>query len=603
VKKTGEPRGENHALQPGSTGGGVRTSASERFIIVDLPDNFDINQTFGSEQDVADGSAAAESSTPARPEDSRADSDLPVHARIGARSLLIADLLDNRVRLEWHEAVAIAQHLCGVMVRDPAANVHHSLVEPWNVEITNAGDIQVLPGGSSSDPLVKQVGRVLSTLLQVSIAPAELRLVASQASFEVPVYSSVEELSAALRRFERPGDLDAIRSAYQRGLDAKFSVAPARTRVAPAVDLHADDHSRPRKATPAPLVAPTRAHSPNGPRVALAGAAVVFAIALVPVIRSVMRSSDGEPAATSAQRQGERFETPPSAPPERRNIAPRPAPPTSANAAAHPAPSPVASTASHRPLKRAIGREVVTAPATPAARVAVSPQRRPASSGSNDSLEAERRAVGLLAAGNADDASIMFDAIVMRNPFYQLDPSRSSPEALAALQSSKRILLPVLARRLYEDARAAYEAGDFTKAIAAGGRALALLNSLDPNEPAPRDLETEATNLVALATAARTAEEDTIYSIGDTGVTPPRPLSRQLAATVLLRRSTPPTGRLEILVGRSGRVEIVRLDTPTNGYHDRMIVSAVKAWRYKPALRNGKPVRFNLVMMISLPES
>ena len=118
----------------------------------------------------------------------------------------IADLLENHVRLEWHEAVAIALHLCRVMARDPAANVHRSLVEPWNVEITNDGEVQVLPGGSSSDPLVKQVGRVPRTLLQDSIVPAELRLVASQASFDVPVYSGVDELEAALRHFERPGE-------------------------------------------------------------------------------------------------------------------------------------------------------------------------------------------------------------------------------------------------------------------------------------------------------------------------------------------------------------------------------------------------------------
>ncbi len=55
-------------------------------------------------------------------------------------------------------------------------------------------------------------------------------------------------------------------------------------------------------------------------------------------------------------------------------------------------------------------------------------------------------------------------------------------------------------------------------------------------------------------------------------------------------------------VGRSGRVETVRLDTPVNGYHDRMLVSAVKAWHYRPAIKNGRPVRFTLVMTIRLPD-
>jgi hypothetical protein len=101
--------------------------------------------------------------------------ELTPQGRLKAPALSIADLIDNHVRLEWHEAVAIALHLCGVMSKEPGANVQRSLVEPWNVEITNSGEVHVLPGGSSSDPLVKQVGRVLRALLQDSIAPAELR--------------------------------------------------------------------------------------------------------------------------------------------------------------------------------------------------------------------------------------------------------------------------------------------------------------------------------------------------------------------------------------------------------------------------------------------
>jgi hypothetical protein len=34
-----------------------------------------------------------------------------------------------------------------------------------------------------------------------------------------------------------------------------------------------------------------------------------------------------------------------------------------------------------------------------------------------------------------------------------------------------------------------------------------------------------------------------------------------------------------------------------------MIVSAVKAWRYTPALRGGKPVRFKLTISVNLPEA
>jgi len=49
-------------------------------------------------------------------------------------------------------------------------------------------------------------------------------------------------------------------------------------------------------------------------------------------------------------------------------------------------------------------------------------------------------------------------------------------------------------------------------------------------------------------------------------------------------------------------VETVKLDTPVNGYHDRMIVSAAKAWHYRPAMRKGRPVRYSMVMSITLPD-
>jgi hypothetical protein len=62
-------------------------------------------------------------------------------------------------------------------------------------------------------------------------------------------------------------------------------------------------------------------------------------------------------------------------------------------------------------------------------------------------------------------------------------------------------------------------------------------------------------------------------------------------------------GRLEMFISREGDVDFVKLHTPLNRYHERMIVSAAKAWRYSPALKSGKPVRFNLVIVINLPES
>ena len=593
MKHTGNQHGDIHAPETRGDAEGARSSARDRFVIVPLPGDFDINAAFQSEEE----SSEAVTSPPV-PE-GRADSEPLSHDRAKVPSLSVADLIENHVRLEWHEAVAIAQHLCRTMAQDPAANVQRSLVEPWNIEITNAGEVQVLPAGQSSDPLVKQVGRVLRALLQDSIAPAELRLVASQASFEVPGYSSVDQLAAALRRFERPGELEAIRAAFQRGLDAKFSASPTYARVTPVAAPLASAQSWTPKGVPTATwsVPPrSRPRSFSLPVLA-AGASMLVAIALV--LRPPAPPSEGGPVRSTPEPRVQPVETRPSTPPEKREILPAPKLPSLTSSALRPAPNPAAPTVSHRVL-RPLPSPTVSVPATLSPR-STAPTQRPATTG--DSLEAaERRAAGLLAAGRADEAAMIFDYIVMRSPLYQLDPAHSSPEALSAIRSSKRVLLPALARRHYQAARVAFDAGDYSLAIAEGERAVALLNDADIGA-APADLSVDVPNLVALASAVRSAEEERVYTIADPGVTPPRPLGRQLSTASLSRRSLQPTGRLEILVGRSGRVEAVKLDTPSNGYHDRMMVSAAKAWHYKPALRNGKPVRFSLVMSINLPDS
>ena len=65
------------------------------------------------------------------------------------------------------------------------------------------------------------------------------------------------------------------------------------------------------------------------------------------------------------------------------------------------------------------------------------------------------------------------------------------------------------------------------------------------------DLSADVTNLLTLSSANRTLEEEKIYTAADAGVTPPRPLGRQLSLASMSRVSLMmPTGRLEILVGR-----------------------------------------------------
>lgn len=87
------------------------------------------------------------------------------------------------------------------------------------------------------------------------------------------------------------------------------------------------------------------------------------------------------------------------------------------------------------------------------------------------------------------------------------------------------------------------------------------------------------------------ADPDAVYSAADDEVEPP------VLVRPVLPRNPPPgvppekVGTLRVLVDRNGDVEQVRLVSPANRYHERMIVSAAKVWKFRPAYKDGEPVR------------
>ena len=128
-----------------------------------------------------------------------------------------------------------------------------------------------------------------------------------------------------------------------------------------------------------------------------------------------------------------------------------------------------------------------------------------------------------------------------------------------------------------------------------------MLDRFDSDSAYP--LRSKLQQLVRRTEAARNATENAVYGATDGDVTPPRPLSRQFPEGVPSGIPAARIGTLDLIVGKKGDVEFVKLHTPMNRYHERMIVSAVKAWRYSPALREGKPVRFRLTISVNLPEA
>src|SRR5262245_34281068 len=123
--------------------------------------------------------------------------------------LSISELLENSVVIDWREAVAIARSICDAISRHPSAGSHEYMLDPRHIEISEQGEVRVLPGAPGGDPFVKQVGRILRALLENGSAPAPLRLLASQASFELSGFETVGELSDALSAYDAPQETEA----------------------------------------------------------------------------------------------------------------------------------------------------------------------------------------------------------------------------------------------------------------------------------------------------------------------------------------------------------------------------------------------------------
>jgi hypothetical protein len=93
--------------------------------------------------------------------------------------------------------------------------------------------------------------------------------------------------------------------------------------------------------------------------------------------------------------------------------------------------------------------------------------------------------------------------------------------------------------------------------------------------------------------------DDPMYSVASEGVTPPVALRPQLP------RELPPTTRrsdlrqIDLVISPAGTVESVKLVGVPRNVHDSMLLSAVKAWEFIPALKDGVAVRYRKTITVA----
>ena len=118
--------------------------------------------------------------------------------------------------------------------------------------------------------------------------------------------------------------------------------------------------------------------------------------------------------------------------------------------------------------------------------------------------------------------------------------------------------------------------------------------------PGPSSSKPVAPRLPDAAAAVSTrVVDETVFSAVDAEVVPPLLVRPRLPAAPRAGVRAQDLPRVEVVVSPAGEVESVKLLTRQSGVGPAMMLSAIKAWRFEPATRAGRPVRYRLVVPLT----
>jgi TonB family protein len=250
---------------------------------------------------------------------------------------------------------------------------------------------------------------------------------------------------------------------------------------------------------------------------------------------------------------------------------------------------------------------------------------------------AQYRSLCLLALGRGDEAEDAIATVIAADPAYQPSEAEASPRVRSAFTEVRRRMLPDIATRRYQDAKARFDARDWAPAEQQFREVLALLDDPDMGGRLT-DLRVLVTGFIDLAVAAATpppvppadppaadpppadpaAPASRPASVpappppapaapsgpavaGDPGVVPAVPISQdvpKVPATILAQCRE--RGVLELVIDEQGRVVEMTVRVSVHPTYDAMLLDAARNWRYRPAQLNGAPVTFRKSIQINV---
>jgi TonB family protein len=250
----------------------------------------------------------------------------------------------------------------------------------------------------------------------------------------------------------------------------------------------------------------------------------------------------------------------------------------------------------------------------------------------------EYRILCLFALKRTDQARIVIDTLLLAHPRYRPDPALMSPGSRSQFEAIRIDII----RKRYAEAKASFDAEEYRAALvrfdrvidqlagagdppalgdmrvlAIGFRDLARVNNNTP-PPAPSPTPAPATTASAaigtagglqpMASMAPAAKQSVVssppvpgvYDESSVNVVAPVPLEPILMPTLREQSvAAPAVGLYEIVIDEKGRVESAVVRRSITTQYDALVLAEARKWRYRPAMRDGKPVKFRRIIEIS----
>ena len=228
----------------------------------------------------------------------------------------------------------------------------------------------------------------------------------------------------------------------------------------------------------------------------------------------------------------------------------------------------------------------------------------------------EYRSFCLYALGRTQEAEAVAQKLVRNNPLYKPQSEDISPRVEAMFTQVRKQLLPSLIRDKYRAAKASVDKKEFAEAepqLLLVRELIGQAEKLGVKDEAVADLAVLADGFLDLARAAAApkpaATPAPVVTAATPDVAPAAPrvfdaTSVGIVQPVAIRQNlpSPPLALAKMLVGKKGVLEVT-IETdghvadavmrdPVNSAYDTMVVNAAKMWRFKPATKDGVPVRF-----------